>query len=338
MSRIALLHPTTLVAKELIERLDGHPDLAPSLRLLSLDDDEVGQLTEASGEAALVLRAEPQEFAAADVIVVCGDPAPYRELLARRGDGATVILVAPEPAAEGGQPEGRPVVAGLNLDGAEAGAVLVSPHAGSILLSLLLAPLVRGPLAGDDAPEGPGPGVERATATVIQPVSVFDRPGLDDLFTQAGRMVSMQNQEPSALFGDRQLAFNLYPAPRPPRHLPAEVRAVLGDAAPPLAAHVLQGAVFHGFSTLLHVVLGEGREAEAVRDRLGAHPLVELYEPSVGAREQLGPIDVPSSDKVLVGAVQADPETDRGFWIWAVMDNLTRGGALNVLGMLERLG
>ena len=357
MSRIAILHPTSLLGKELVEHLDRHPELQPELRLLSVDEEEIGQLTEASGAAALVAAADRDEIAAADVLVVAGEVDPYREALAHRRDDSTVVLVAPRPQgadaapSPGEAPQGRqaprsgaddlaggtPVVAGLNLAAARPGEVLVSPHAGSILLSLLLAPLVKGPVAAEGSLSKAGPGVGRAVATVVQPVSIYDRPGLDELFAQAGRMVAMQSQEPSELFGQRQLAFNLYPAPRPPRHLPAEVRAVLGDAAPPLSAHVLQGPVFHGFSALLHVSLDQAMDAEDLRRRLGLHELVELYRPRTGAREQLGLIDVPASDHVLVGSVQADPESENGFWIWSVMDNLTRGGALHVLAILERV-
>lgn len=327
MSRLVLLGPTTLVGKELIDALRGHP-LAADLHLASMDDEEIGQLTDAAGAAALVVRAERDEIAAADVVVACGDVAPYEELLAARRDGATVVLAGPD-AGEGGA--GTPVVAGVNLDAAEPGGTLVSPDAGGVLVAHLLHPLVAG--------GGFAGGVARAVATLVRPVSVFDRPGLDELFAQAGRMVSMQSQSPSALFGHRQLAFNLYPAPRPPRRLTAQVREALGAGGLELSVQVLQGAVFHGVSALVHVTLGEAADPGALRKHLGRDPAIELYRPDDGAVEQLGPLDVPTSDKVLVGAVHRDPDdaSGTGFWLWAVMDNLTRGGALNVLAILERV-
>jgi aspartate-semialdehyde dehydrogenase len=319
MTRVALLNPTSLLGKELVEQLEAGPGPGRDLALLSLDEEEIGALTEAAGAAALVRRAEPAEIAAADVVVVCGGGDAYAELLGHRRTDATVIVADPAAAPTAGVP----VVAGINLEAATAGRVLVSPHPGTVLLAHLLAPLL--PLA-----------LREVVATLVQPASLFGRPGLDELYEQARRLVALQGQEPSELFG-RQLAFNLYPARRPPAHLAAQARAVLGDGAADLrlAVHLLQGAVFHGVSALLHLHPGEGIGPEALRERLAGHPLVELSEPPEGEDEDLlGPIDAVAHDKVLVGPVERDP--DGGLWVWAVMDNLTRGGALNVMAILER--
>lgn len=319
MTRLVLLAPTTLLGKELIEKLDARPDLWQDLDLLSLDDEEIGALTDAAGAAALVRRAEPGTLDGADVVFVCGASATYREVLANRGAETTVVLL--DPAAD--DPEATPVVAGLNLDQALPGRVLASPHPGSLLLAHLLQPLL-------------GAGVREAVATLVQPASLYGRAGLDELFEQARRLVSLQGQEPSELFG-RQLAFNLYPARRPPARLAALARQVLGagERDLPLAVHVLQGAIFHGLSALVHVHLGEDLPPDEVRRRLAANPLIELSEPGEGGEDLLGPIDVAASEAVVVGPVERDP--DGGTWIWAVMDNLTRGGATNAVAILEQV-
>jgi aspartate-semialdehyde dehydrogenase len=319
MTRLALLSPTTLLGRELIEKLDERPDLWQDVDLLSLADDEVGALTDAAGGAAVVARAEPDAVAAADVLFVCGAGASYREVLGRRSAGSTVVHL--DPAAD--EPEAVPVVAGVNLDQALPGGVLASPHPGVALLAHLLQPLLAF-------------GVRDAVAALVQPASLYDRAGLDELFAQAGRLVSLQAQEPSELFG-RQLAFNLYPARHPPAGLAARTRQVLGveEGALPLAVHRHQGPILHGFSALLHVHLAGEASADEVRRRLAASPLVELSPPDAEGGDPLGPIDVAARDEVLVGAVERDP--DGGAWIWAVMDNLTRGGASNAVAILERL-
>lgn len=317
MTRLALLSPTTLLGRELIEKLDQRPDLWQDVALLSLADDEIGALTDAAGGAAMVARAEPAAIAAADVLFVCGASATYRDLLAQRSPESTVIFL--DPRAD--EPEAVPVVAGVNLDQALPGRVLASPHPGVALLAHLLQPLLAD-------------GVSEAVATLVQPASLYDRAGLDELFAQAGRLVALQGQEPSELFG-RQLAFNLYPARHPPAGLAARARQVLGveEAALPLAVHLLQGSVFHGFSALLHVHLGREATADEVRQRLAASPLIELAPPD--AEGGFGPIDVAARDEVVVGAVERDD--DGGTWIWAVMDNLTRGGASNAVDILAQV-
>lgn len=319
MTRVALLSPSTLLGKELSEKLGERPELWEKVDLLSLDDDEVGAVTDAAGGAALVARAEPSAVAAADVLFVCGASARYREILGHRSADSTVVLL--DPQAD--EPEAVPVVAGINLDQALPGRVLANPHPGVALLAHLLQPLLA-------------EGVTEAVATLVQPASLYDRAGLDELFAQAGRLVSLQGQEPSELFG-RQLAFNLYPARRPPSGLAARARQVLGvaDTELPLAVHLLQGPIFHGFSALLHVHLRPDLSPGDVRQRLAANPLIELSQPDAEGEDLLGPIDVAARDEVVVGAVQPDP--DGGTWIWAVMDNLTRGGATNAVAILEQV-
>jgi hypothetical protein len=51
MTRLALLSPTKLLGRELIEKLDERPDLWQDVDLLSLADDEVGALTDAVGRS-----------------------------------------------------------------------------------------------------------------------------------------------------------------------------------------------------------------------------------------------------------------------------------------------
>ena len=46
--------------------------------------------------------------------------------------------------------------------------------------------------------------------------------------------------------------------------------------------------------------------------------------------------EVTVGDKVLFGTVRKD-EAAGGLWLWAVMDNLTRGGALNAIEIAEAL-
>jgi len=320
---VALIHPTSLVGKELRETLERRPELSDEIRLLSPEDAEVGVLTELAGGAAMVARADQESLAGVDVAFFCGDPAAAGDAAAALPPGATAVWVHAEGAGGGAPPaEAVPVVAGVNLEAAVPGAALVSPHPGAVLLAHLLHPLRR---------FGPG----SATAVVVQPGSFRDEAGLDELFGQARNIVAMRSQDEPAVFG-RQLAFNLLPTPVSGPPVADQVRVVLGGGAAglPLAVRVLQGAVFHGISAAVHLRLDRPADPEAVREALGEHPLNRLVEDS----ELLGPIDAAASDEVLIGGVEAvAPAHGGGIWLWAVMDNLTRGGALNAVAILERL-
>lgn len=321
MTTLALVHPTGLAGKELRETLERRPELWDEIRQLTTDPDEIGALTELAGSAALVARADADSLAGADAVFLCGPAEAGRELLEAVPPGATAIFVHAEPArGEAAVPTGAtPVVAGVNPEAAIAGGVLASPHPGTVLLAHLLHPLRRFGLAG-------------GSAVLVQPTSVYDS-GLDELFGQARSIVAMQSQEEPEVFG-RQLAFNLLPTPVAGAAVAGDLRAVLGggEAALPLAVRVLQGGVFHGVSAAVHLQFDRGVDPEAVREALGEHPLNRLAEES----ELLGPIDAAASDEVLIGGVEAvAPADGGGVWIWAVMDNLTRGGTLNAVGILE---
>lgn len=334
MTVIAILGPTSLLGKELHEELGRRPHLWDRLELIAASEEEEGTVTESAGAAALVTTAEPGKLAAADLIFACGTIEHDLPLVRRRLDegdgGATAILLSAGATIE----HGEPVVSGVNPDAATGGTVLVSPDPVAIALAYLLAPLAR------PAPSG-GLGAAEAVATVVLPVSAFGGQGLDDLFEQTRDILAMTGERRSTVF-DRQLAFSLYPASTglasaPGRgHLAALVRRTAGIELP-LAVQALQGAVFHGVSLSLFVRFDEDPGEEAVRRALAAQQFVTVSDADAEPGEVPAPIDAASSEDVLVGTVRPAPEIEGGYWIWAVMDNLTRGGALNAVEIAELL-
>lgn len=331
MSRVAILGPTTLLGQELRGLLERRRHLWDDVVLLASTDDEVGAVSEVAGAAALVGRAGSEALAGADLIFGCGpvahDLPRIRERLARPGEPvAGAILLSPEATVE----DGEPVVAGVDPGGEGSrirrGAVLVSPHPAAIALVYLLAPLTR---------SGAGLAAERAAATVVLPVSLLDRRGLDDLLDQTRDLLTMTGERRKTVF-DRQLAFNLYPEPRGGAAIAGLVRRAAGLELP-LAVHALQGAVFHGLAVSLFVRFAEDPGVEAVRAALAGQAHVSLSEADLPAGELPGPIEAAARDDVLVGGVAPDPGDPGGYWLWAVMDNLTRGGALNAVAIAEEL-
>ena len=94
-----------------------------------------------------------------------------------------------------------------------------------------------------------------------------------------------------------------------------------------------KGGVFHSVSASLYVRCAGHPSPQAVRKaaRREPHPRSGADKPRL-----LGPVDAAASDKILFGTVRKD-EAGGGFWLWAVMDNLTRGGALNAIEIAEAL-
>ena len=112
----------------------------------------------------------------------------------------------------------------------------------------------------------------------------------------------------------------------PADHLAGELAALLGEELE-VAAHVVQGGIFHGFAVSLYVRFEADPGMVALRGALSRQPNVEL----VRRPEQLGPLAAAESTAVLVGRIEKDARRAGGYWLWAVMDNLTRGGALNAI-------
>ncbi len=315
MTTVLLVNPTTLVGKEVREELERHPELWSDLRLISRDDEEIGTLTEIAGAAAMVGRGEDADLAAAGLVFFCGSREATLELLPEVGASAVTVILASDATVD----DGLPLVAGVNLDvldGDPAGRPLLSPHPATILLAHLLHPL---------RPFG----IESAVATLIQPASVYGEAGLDELYGQARRVIAIAGQQPAEVLPG-QLAFNLFPSHLPGAHLAAEVAAVLGEGGVEPAVEIIQGAVFHSYAAALHVRLRERPEPDEVRQALADHPQNRLAEEP----ELLGPVDAAASAEVIVGPVRG--AAGGGIWIWGVMDNLTRGGALNALEIAER--
>lgn len=312
MTILAIVHPTDLVATDLREKLEARPELWQEMRLFALDPDEVGTLSEVRGRPALVTGLEEDSFDNVDVAFLCGDMARLRPLFATIPPRTTVILLAGDATPE----EAHPVVIGIEAGQLPADRPLLSPHAAVIGLAHLLHPLAA------FAPAF-------AAATVLQPVSTLGKEALEELFEQSREVLTFQPQSHRLL--PSQFAFNVLAGDLPGARLEAQLAQVLGQPELPVSIAVLRAGIFHGFGISLHCRLEADPGADAVRAALGEHPVIELVED----HELLGTLEVAASEEVMVGAVERSPGGT--YRIWALIDNLTRGGATNALGILEAL-
>lgn len=312
MSAIAIVHPSNLLGKELMETLEARARQWQDIRLLSPSEEEIGTLTDVAGAATFVQRYDPDSLKGVTTVYFCGPIADTRPLFQDLPPDATAVVLSPDATLE----DGVPVVAGVNPEAARPGQVLLSPHPAVVLLAHLLHPL-----------RGLAP--ESMAATVIQPASMFGNPGLEELFEQTRQIVAMTQRRPSPVFG-AQLSFNLLPTTADALPLTEMLQGVLGEQ-PPAAVQVVQGGVFHCLSASLHFRLAGNAGAPTIRKAFAAHPYLEPADHP----KRLGPVDAAASDKVIFGAIRKD--STGGFWLWAVMDNLTRGGALNAVEIVEAL-
>lgn len=313
MRSIAVIHPTSLVGKELRERLEARPDLCRELRLLSSDEDEVGTLTESAGAAAFVGRVESDSFDGVDLVFLCGDAASDREALRQVPASMPAVVLSRGATAA----DGTPAIAGVAADARLGAQRLLSPDPAAVGVGLLLHTL---------APFAP----KRAVATVVQPVSTAGDPGMDELLEQTRGILAFAGAPKGKVFPG-QIAFNVMPVAAGATEVAALAAAASGVDCP-VDVEVVQGGVFHSMAISLWVELGEEAEAAEVRKRIARSPAVS----AVKQTDHLGPVAAANDERLLLGAVRA-AATPGGYWVWAAMDNLVRGGALNAIGLAEEL-
>ncbi len=302
--KIAIVNPETLLGKELQEVIEDRLDPEVSLELYTTASEEESLLTEVQGAAGLIQPWEPSALDDVTLAFLCGPLADHAAVREGLPKDCTAIVLAPDAGAE----TGKPIVSGVNDQDAQGGGIFLSPHPGAVALAHLLKAL--SPLD-----------LRRSAATVVQPASIYDEAGLESLFEETRALLNFLARPDDSPF-TAQVAFNLaLPAPGMPP-LGALVQEILGDHHP--AAQLLQGGFFHGLAVSLFVELAEGTEGEEVNASLQRSPTIELVD---DVRE-LGPVATANRSEMIVGPAQ--PAGAAGaFWLWAALDNLTRGGALN---------
>jgi aspartate-semialdehyde dehydrogenase len=314
MSTLAVFHPTDLVAFDLRVALDERPELWRDIKLISDRADEIGTLTEARGRATVVLPLEEDSFSGVDIAFLFGDFAELEPLVAKIPAGTRVILASQDTPVD----FAHAIVYGLNEAQSHEHRRLQSPHPAAVGLALLLAPLRAF-------------GLRRVNATLLQPVSSFGKAGLEEMFEQTREMLSFQS--PQHLVLPRQIAFNVLHINESSGPAEEQLRSLLGPEVK-LSVHLLRVGAFHGLGLAVTVVFEADPGLESLRSAFVADRRIALCD----ADELLGVIDAAGRDEVLVGPIEADPQAGPGCYkIWAVLDNLTRGGALNLFGIFETL-
>jgi len=313
MNRLALVHAGDLVARELREQLGRRRELWSDLRLFTTDEDEAGTLTELAGAASLVQRLETDSLEGVDVVFFGGPMSRNRPLLEGLAPGTVAVVLSPDAEPE----DGEPIVAGVNLGRARRDVPLLSPHPAVVALAHLLHPL----LAYQP---------RQASATLLEPASALGAAALDEVLEQSRAILAFDGEVPREVYGAQQ-AFNVLPNPTAPswsiaRHL----RRVL-ESELPVAVQALRAGVFHSYGISLHLAFDDDPGLGGLRAALDEQPQIELVE----RPEVLGPIDAAARDELLVGTVEE--AADGGYWLWAVMDNLTCGGAANAVRILEAI-
>lgn len=314
--RLGIVNPLTLVGNELKTILRERSFPFAKVTLLDSTGKDAGALSDVSNEPAVVTAISDDELEDLDLVFFCGTPASNHEWIERYREDNFLAVDLSQPSSVD---EGELTVAGVNLDQVTGAEPVVSPHPVAIPMALLLHQIET--LSR----------IELCTATVVQPASVFDQAGVEELAQQTISVLNIQSV-PKDVF-ERQLAFNLYPAVEHNETFIVRQLHKLTDSRTEIALMITQGTIFHGHTFSLFVRTKEELDRDSLEGALRANRAIAFAE----GDQAFGTVDAAGRDEVLVADVRLDPSIAGGFWVWAVCDNLRRSSALNAVLIAEKL-
>ncbi|MEN6561861.1 MAG: Asd/ArgC dimerization domain-containing protein [Acidobacteriota bacterium] len=328
--RLGLVGSDTLRGKEILEVLTVRKFPLASLELFDPEvEEEYSKLGQFRGEAKVVHALTPAALDGLDLVFLAADEKTNRRCGQMAGEKEYLAVDLAETF--NADPAVPLVVAGINeavLRRAKT-SLVANPHPATIVLSHLLASLRA------------GFGIEQAIAFVLEPVSAYAEEGIQELAEQSYAMLGSSAMS-KRVFPD-QVAFNLLARTSKPdkngfsaleSRVTAEVGRVLGPEPVPLALSIVLAPVFHTYSIMVHAEIGRDASIGEVEAALRQDPV--LHVPA-GGEAAVSPAAVAGKERIHLGPIKKDPVLPRGFWFWAIADNLTVGSSLNAYGIARAL-
>ncbi len=358
MARIGIVGGVAELAAELVSVLvERGFDLA-EVRVLAEPERE-GEVVEVAPARLRVEAASEEAIAALEIALFCGSGELAARLVEPAVDaGALVLDATPYSRRVRRAPLVVPEVNAATA--ARPDGVLASPMPATVALAIALAPLHRAAR------------LLAVHATVFESASQRGAEGPEQLSRQAVALMQGRGHDHGEF--PEQLAFNLRPQiaadasgwATEERALADELVELLGEPALPVVATSVRTSVFYGGAAAVDVELERPLGADAAREELRSAPGVllagalgeaapsakaswqdaaegadaeepeepeERYE--LLADERPGPVEVVGSDAIHVARVRALPSDARRLVLWLAFDDVRRGIALNLVGMLE---
>ncbi len=312
--RAAIVGAASLKGKELKEVLEDRNFPAADIRLLD-DNESLGQLEAVGDEISFVQPVGRDQFEKVDFAFFASDEKFTRQnyKLARDAGSAVVDLsyaLENEPGVSISSPWIERELGQAGRLGLESNTVVIA-HPAAVTLALLL---LRAKKAGT---------VNRAVATVFEPVSEQGRRGMDELHEQTVNLLSFQ-QMPTGVF-DSQVAFNMIgrygesssqSLEQIERRIVNHLSKLLnGDMMPALM--LVQAPVFHAHTFSIFI---ETETSVSIGD-FSAALAGEHVEVARSPEDFPSNVNIAGKDHILV-SLRRDVSNHKGLWLWAAADNL----------------
>lgn len=289
---------------------------------------EYSKLTEFRGEPRVVLPVNPVMIAASDVVFLASDKKTDKEIGNAAAKNEFLAVDLNETFNE--NPKVPVVVAGVNHRDVleKRPSLIANPHPVTIILVHFLNVLLRKFK------------LLKIVAFVLQPVSAFSNPGIEELADQSFAFLSSASV--TRKFFKDQIAFNLLSDTGPvdkqgfsstEKQILSETRRVLGSQDLPLSLAIVQVPVFHTYAIMIHLELDDRTDIPAIADLFKKSPYFRVAPSS--APGSVSSLQVAGKEEIFMGRIKKESTVPDKFWIWTVTDNLTRGSVLNAFEILE---
>ena len=323
--RIVIAGASSLLGAEVKSLLEESRFAASDFRLL---DEELaaGMLTEAGGEPAVIRPVEEDSFDRARFVFFTGsiEFARANLPLAQRS-GAVIIDLSGHSVS---LPDSGPWFPGIEKllgDLAQKPRLATIPSAaGEALIRLTLGLQ--------------GLGLRQLNATVLQSVSAWGRPGIEELETQSSQLLSFQ--APGKQFFDAQVAFNTLDRFGPTSrfdlraalaNLRSEVHTCLRGTPVVPAIQLVHVPTFYGVTFSACAEMDTSVDAARIQSACKEAGFSVMQAP-----DSPNNLSVAEESAVQLAQAERDPAKPGTWWFWGAADNI-RLPAWNAVKLAEKL-
>jgi aspartate-semialdehyde dehydrogenase len=321
---IALVGATGAVGAELRGALEMSEFKIKNLRLIS-SEESAGELYEFRGDSLAVESLGEDSFKDIDIAVFAvQEPLSGAFIPQALQAGAFVI----DLSGWAGRTKSAPViVSGVNDD-------VLSPDLRLVSSAGAVATQVAVPMAALQAAVG----IRSAFIAGYLSVSGAGRDALDELWAQS--LAVMNQREAQQEIFRNQIAFNCIPQvgaiqesgdTSEEQRVSFELMNVLNNHKLDLNVTLVWVPVFHCHGLVVDLVLENKLPRSRLLDLLGGYPGIVIRDEHDDLPLQRG---VVGTADIHIGRIR---ERGSGCSLWLVGDNLTRGAAMNVIGIIARL-
>jgi aspartate-semialdehyde dehydrogenase len=314
--RVALIGTDSLRGKEIKNVLSQKKFPLKDIDFFDVDvEEEYSKLTEFRGEPKVIHHLDKESLSDSDLVFLASDKKVNQAfgILAQKQKFQAIDLSETFNAEE----KIPVVVAGVNdeIISKKRPGLIANPH-----------PLKEF-------------GLLKAVSFILQPVSAYEESGIEELADQSYAFLSSSSLSKKVF--KEQIAFNFLSHTERAdkdgfssveKQITSEIKRVLHPRRFLLSLSMIQAPVFHSYSLMSYLELKEKTDIQGLKSLFRKQSFFKLSPPTLSS-----PVSVAGEDKICIGQIKKEESFPNSFWIWTVVDNLTRGSALNAFEIAEKI-